>query len=431
MLSYMSNKFYKELVPNSHEPRAALFLNRFTRTSTIMFATESVASILGIPADQITGKSFYFCIAENCLSDAVRCLESAKANDSIAYLRFWFRNPLLDDQGSRDASMADPQSSDDDDADGGVRVVASPNAPDPPLAPLDPLPAFAVDTAAPVPVPVHEISAEENHRSLSGNSTDLERSGSDTIFDVPALEPSRSSSSSIEPLEDPIANIDPVEVEAVISCTSDGLVVVLRRARPMMPPAYGAVEPEQNANGIFASPWGLERIVPEGFEDPVVDKAADRPDAALEDVGVMSAIREVAVFAWALTGINGSLADIARGRPSGESQPPGGIPIWDPASNADPENKFNGFSGGTHRPIDEDQLKTMFDDTKVPNVASLKPDKGSDSSSEDEILWKRAPTMPEWRRPPRRAHGDAFGAEGDDRAEDEEATPRRRKRLDY
>ena len=32
-----------------------------------------------------------------CLRDAVRCLEGAKANDSIAYLRFWFHNPLLDE----------------------------------------------------------------------------------------------------------------------------------------------------------------------------------------------------------------------------------------------------------------------------------------------------------------------------------------------
>ena len=63
MLSYISNKFYQEPRPDSHEPRAALFLNRFTRTSTIMFATNGVANILGIRADQLIGKSFYFCIA--------------------------------------------------------------------------------------------------------------------------------------------------------------------------------------------------------------------------------------------------------------------------------------------------------------------------------------------------------------------------------
>jgi hypothetical protein len=44
----------------------------------------------------------------------------------------------------------------------------------------------------------------------------------------------------------------------------------------------------------------------------------------------MSTIRDVAVFAWALTGINGSLAEYARGTPKGESQPPEGFPIWNP-----------------------------------------------------------------------------------------------------
>lgn len=36
------------------------------------------------------------------MRDAVRCLESAKANDSIAYLRLWFRNPLLDEDVDTD-----------------------------------------------------------------------------------------------------------------------------------------------------------------------------------------------------------------------------------------------------------------------------------------------------------------------------------------
>jgi hypothetical protein len=44
----------------------------------------------------------------------------------------------------------------------------------------------------------------------------------------------------------------------------------------------------------------------------------------------MQSIRDVAVFAWALTGINGSLVDYARGKPIGESQPPEGFPVWNP-----------------------------------------------------------------------------------------------------
>src|SRR2546423_5126128 len=123
MLSYISNKFIQEQAPHSHEPRAALFLNRYTRTSTIMFATSGVANILGIRAEQLIGKSFYFCIAENCLSDAVRCLERAKANDSIAYLRFWFRNPLLEGHHSRNTSMVDGQAREEGENDGGARII--------------------------------------------------------------------------------------------------------------------------------------------------------------------------------------------------------------------------------------------------------------------------------------------------------------------
>jgi hypothetical protein len=43
----------------------------------------------------------------------------------------------------------------------------------------------------------------------------------------------------------------------------------------------------------------------------------------------MQSIRDVAVFAWALVGINGSLEEYAKGKPAGESQPPEGFPIWD------------------------------------------------------------------------------------------------------
>lgn len=42
----------------------------------------------------------------------------------------------------------------------------------------------------------------------------------------------------------------------------------------------------------------------------------------------MSVIREQAVFAWALTGINGSLADHAKGKPRGNSTPVDGFAVW-------------------------------------------------------------------------------------------------------
>ena len=76
MLEHLSPKFRME-PPTEREPRAALILNRFTRTLTVMFATNAVATILGVQPDQIKGKSFYECIQENCLQDAIRCRRSS------------------------------------------------------------------------------------------------------------------------------------------------------------------------------------------------------------------------------------------------------------------------------------------------------------------------------------------------------------------
>ena len=44
----------------------------------------------------------------------------------------------------------------------------------------------------------------------------------------------------------------------------------------------------------------------------------------------MDSIREIAVFAWALAGINGHIADYSTGpgKASGESQPTDGLPLW-------------------------------------------------------------------------------------------------------
>ncbi|OCL06179.1 hypothetical protein AOQ84DRAFT_248342, partial [Glonium stellatum] len=97
MLSHLSSKFTLGPAEQTHEPRAALFLNRFTRTLTVMYATNGIEQIIGIAGEAMKGRSFYYCIQENCLEDAVRCLETAKGNDSIAYLRFFFRDPRQDD----------------------------------------------------------------------------------------------------------------------------------------------------------------------------------------------------------------------------------------------------------------------------------------------------------------------------------------------
>ena len=446
MLSYISNKFSKDQAPQSHEPRAALFLNRFTRTSTIMFATAGVANILGITAEELMGKSFYFCIAENCLSDAVRCLESAKANDSIAYLRFWFRNPLQADDVNNVARQRSDEELDEDD--GGVRIItsevrseATPEAsPDAAIESSDSSPSEGNEEHRPAHLQV--THSHDNSRTSSGNSTDMDRRSSDGVFDRPAALRQQSSASSIDPLGPGLPNMGPTEVEAVVSCTSDGLVVILRQARPMVPQALGSTQPVNHENGIFAAPWAL---TPFEIEDPVTGsppEARGPPGVEREPSSIMSAIRDVAAFAWSLTGINGAIADLAHGKPTGEAQPPGGLPIWNASANVGPEGDiWNGFSGGTHRPIPPQQ-KESFDNegdgegARITSPMKVDGPNGKveqsieESSSEDEIVWKRAPTMPEWRRPPRRAHRDAFGSEADAQEVEERDLKSRRRRLD-
>ncbi|KAJ5569675.1 uncharacterized protein N7459_009105 [Penicillium hispanicum] len=271
MLTFISNKFSQRPTEPLHEPRAALFVNRFTRTATIMYATSGVTSILGLSPSQLVSRSFFYCIQEHCLRDAVRCLESAKSNDSIAYLRFWFRNPLQDDV---------------------------PDVPGPP-----------------------------------------DRSYWDLI--------------------------PPVELEAVVSCTPDGLVVILRRARAPVPsnPSLPPHPVPVYSNGLFAAPWALEPVYSYGTgsysqEDiahrtaypgetttlcrenttpglPVTPSTSYYPSTMTpaqaetkasasggpQAYHLMDTIRDVAVFAWGIVGINRSLEKYKMGTPTGDAQP--------------------------------------------------------------------------------------------------------------
>ena len=381
MLSYISHKFSKETRTLTHEPRAALFLNRFSRTLTIMYATNGLADIVGIPAQELNGRSFYYCIQENCLREAVKCLESAKANDSIAYLRFWFRDPRLDDQVDRDEHMSDGHSSGDDD-DGGVHLSeimdhdGSENA-------------VTSDSSHSMRSSVERdqgrsrdgYSLDINSRSSSGNGTDMDQNSNDTIFDQPAGGQTRTSSvSTTDERMSPEApsftpNSSHVELEAVVSCTSDGLVVVLRRARTIIP-SISQSTPEAAkhpyANGFFASPWASDPILPnlgdrpsQNFPNllqpsPAGSTGPRHPTAARSEAAAthgpatedfMNSIREVAVFAWALTGINGSLAQYTHGTPTGESQPPDGLPVWEPPSKAGVETDGHFDNGQSYRNV--------------------------------------------------------------------------------
>lgn len=365
MLQYISHKFSQELRPNSHEPRAALFLNRFTRTLTIMYATNGLADTLGISAEELNGKSFYYCIQENCLQEAVRCLESAKANDSIAYLRFWFRDPRQDSRIDSDESMDENHSSGDED-DGGVQLENRMEADNNEQrrndiysnsfsrASMDRGPTYSMDRNLMDPY----------SRSSSGTSTDLDGRGNDPVFERRTTY--QSSNSSVDASDEVQPPCRPsnfpesarIELEAVVSCTSDGLVVIIRRARSIVPQvAQPAADPIEHpyANGFFASPWALDPIIPEGqnhqhaqapwlksTHSPAQQspfQAASGAAHGPESEDFMKSIREVAVFAWALTGINGSLAQYGRGESRGESQPPGGLPVWQPDVNLRPDSE--------------------------------------------------------------------------------------------
>lgn len=362
MLSHISAKFAQPAKESQHEPRAALFLNRFTRTLTIMYATAGLSDIIGIPAEVMRGRSFYYCIAENCLQDAVKCLENAKGNDSIAYLRFWFRDPRVDDNvapdDDSDEEMAETEMSEDTDG-GGVDLHTGRTSP-------DSAGSFAIRSSGSMDV---DDPAPSNSRTSSGDSSN----GADTheaIFGT--ARGAQSSTSSLMPSPDrdlafPVPPlIDPVELEAVISCTSDGLVVCLRKARPMIPhPTQRPGRPVYE-NGLFAAPWAAEPMLPpidvrpgagfgSSFAPALGPQGARRTASPAVKAhppvqhDFMAAIREQAIFAWALTGINGALGEFAQGKPLGESMPQDGLPVWasDPRQNTQEGGRTgnNGWPG--------------------------------------------------------------------------------------
>ncbi|CAN9425572.1 unnamed protein product [Alternaria alternata] len=305
MLSHLSSKFDLGPDDQTHEPRAALFLNRFTRTLTVMYATSGIEQII----------------------DAVRCLESAKGNDSIAYMRFFFRDPRQDDapdassSESEDDIMTDVTS--DDESEGGVGLGGHSTS----------------NGTARHPSDSNHTTDNSEERSASRTNSGDNRNPSDPHHVMFGGSAPRSSISSVSSPRSEVRD-DPIELEAVISCTSDGLVVCLRRARPMLPGTMPVAQPAQQYNGIYAAPWATQPVFhpapqqmpqyPLGARHPAMVQAG--PSMEFQN-NFMQSIRDVAVFAWALTGINGSLVDYARGKPIGESQPPEGFPVWNPLPN--------------------------------------------------------------------------------------------------
>ena len=229
MLEHLSPKF--KMPPMEREPRAALILNRFTRNLTIMYATDAVTQILGLTPAELAGRPFYECIQPNCVEEAEQCLERAKENESIAYLRFWYKDPRIELNNPRVQEEESDDEEDDDEIDMTDEEVKRPDSDS--------------DMDLDDPSPRRRRNSVENLDPLSRlanyNSAALRRRR-------PAAPPPQT-----------------FELEAVVSCTSDGLVVVLRRARPPMPdpePPVPPPPPFNYENGLFAAPWGVQPYEP-------------------------------------------------------------------------------------------------------------------------------------------------------------------------
>ncbi|KAK3688151.1 hypothetical protein B0T22DRAFT_479424 [Podospora appendiculata] len=390
MLEHLSPKF--KMPPTEREPRAALILNRFTRNLSIMFATNAVTSILGLRPDQIQDKAFYELIQENCLQNAIQCLESAKANESIAYLRFSFRNPIAhedDQEGERDGEEEDDydsgNSSTSDSEDGVAQL-------DHGSMDVDDDDDDDDDATAEMDDEMDDRVDDRSQRSASIGTS------SDSAYQTP-LTPRSPAATARRPGS---RRQETFELEAVVSCTSDGLVVVLRRARPQIPNPQMPLIPAFNfEDGMCAAPWGQRPIEPYippellyTFRPPLLPQHMPLRESVKAAGGppinrMLESIRDVAVFAWALAGINGNIAKFSDGVPRGEAQPPDGLPIWDPnAGETDyqgPENQAeHGRLLATSRRLESARPALSHNASAVHEDTATQPQQSSDQHADAE-----------------------------------------------
>lgn len=378
MLGHLASKF--TMSPPTRELRAALIINRFTRSLAIMFATTSVADILGLEPSELQNKSFYECIQDNCLDDAMECIEAAKANDSIAYLRFWSRDARREEEISDDASDVDgdfsgdtlagefsdsngglpapssdsanrdstPRRNSSDSEQGGVRldVTMDLDSPDQSASPIK---------REPTSQEPDGVRIFSDGQGSSGSNSQQESAAQSSASDTEhTAGPSRRNRSSQPRQQRRQYPVPPVEIEAFISCTSDGLVVILRRARELPTTAAAPAMAEASNHSVFAAPWAPEPVAAHyGPAAHHVSQAQQVPEQqGVKATGgppldqLMSSIQEVAVFAWALVGINRNLSSYSHGSPTGHAQPDkdlyyveqspdAGVPAYSTTQNGD------------------------------------------------------------------------------------------------
>ncbi|KAJ8064206.1 hypothetical protein OCU04_006555 [Sclerotinia nivalis] len=286
----LENLSFKFRVPNTdlsaREPRAALILNRFTRSLTVMYSTDAIEKVLGISKEYIVGKSFYECIQQQCLTESIAAIESAKGNDSIAHLIFWCRDPRhpheIEELNQALDDVSDISGSEDESEGGAVGENFNSSS--------------TPSTTRSITQPSRGGVIRRNNRQRSaGNPVTREVL---TVF-------------------------QPIQLEAVISCTSDGLVVILRKAPAASPVEHQAI-----------APWGINPIAPHVHQPTLNDRFIHGPEASALQPGTskeeaIKSIREVAVFAWALCGINGNISAYGHGKPGPKSQP-AALPVWNP-----------------------------------------------------------------------------------------------------
>lgn len=346
MLAHLSPKFSTSQA-GQHEPRACLILNRFTRTLTILYATNILKDILDFPPELAVGRSFFEFISPGCLQDAVEALERAKENDSIAYLRFFARDPRAADAEpdgyepprrrqrrsssprnrrsrnnfdgrAKSVSKIGPES--DDDADDGDSVMTS----------------------------------DGEDEDDGGNDADEDDEEDNDYYYSNSHSTSRTSLSNSAPP----TNRDH-EVEAVVSCTSDGLVVVLRRARPMIPFS----DPR---TGFFASPWARPPYHP---PHQAVGSGPGGPAPA----DFMDSIRQVAVFAWCLRSINENMVQFARFEPDGSE------PVLTPPRDREHLDGADGSENESGRPPKRDGTVNLNTGSTTANTLNPSTEESVDN----------------------------------------------------
>ena len=71
-----------------------------------MYATSGIEHIIGVPSEDMVGRSFYSCISGPCLLNVVECLETVKVSgeELIAHLRFQCCGSYTDDESGEDSS---------------------------------------------------------------------------------------------------------------------------------------------------------------------------------------------------------------------------------------------------------------------------------------------------------------------------------------